>query len=152
MASQRAYSRLPHASPPTRQRSFRLALPTLDLLEQRAGELHESANAVAQRLLDEALHTDRHPLVYFRRGGSGIPRPALVGTRLDVAQVIGTLRAEGADVKAAAEYLGIRESQVRACVAYYADFKDEVDAHIKAEREASEGERSRWEREQAALG
>ena len=72
----------------TRQRSFRLTDKTLHLLDERAAEHGESSNALAQRLLDESLRLERHPLLRFREGGSGIRRPALAGTRLDVWQVI----------------------------------------------------------------
>lgn len=85
------------------------------------------------------LRTKRHPLVYFRRGASG-RRPALVGTRLDVWQVIATLRANESDVAETAELLAVPESHVRACVAYYADFKEEIDAWARRERELARRE------------
>ena len=87
------------------QRSFRFAKSTMQLLDGRAGELSESRNGLAQRLLEEGLHTERHPLVYFRPGGSGQRWPALVGTRLYVWQVLGTLRASEGSVAEAADYL-----------------------------------------------
>lgn len=137
--------------PASRQRSFRLSERTLELLDDRASDLRTSSNSVAQRLLDEALRTDRHPLIYFRQGGSGVRRPALVGTRLDVWQVIETLRAEGNDLAAAVAYFETPVAQVQACVDYYAEFRDEVDAHAEAEREVARREEERWRKAQAAL-
>jgi uncharacterized protein (DUF433 family) len=136
----------------TRQRSFRLTDDTLHLLDERAAEHGESSNALAQRLLDESLRLERHPLLRFREGGSGIRRPALAGTRLDVWQVIETLRAHENDIENTADYFAITPAQVRACVGYYADFQDEIDAYAAAEMDAAERERARWEREQRVLG
>jgi uncharacterized protein (DUF433 family) len=136
----------------TRQRSFRLTDRTLDLLDERAAEHGESSNALAQRLLDESLRLERHPLLQFRQGGSGIRRPALAGTRLDVWQVLETLRAHDGDVASTAGYFAITAAQVRACVSYYAEFQAEIDAYTAAEMEVAERERERWEREQRALG
>lgn len=136
----------------TRQRSFRLTDKTLHLLDERAAEHGESSNALAQRLLDESLRMERHPLLRFREGGSGIRRPALAGTRLDVWQVIETLRAHDNDIESTAEYFAITPAQVRACVAYYADFQGEIDAYAAAEMDVADRERERWEREQRVLG
>lgn len=140
------------AASTTRQRSFRLTDGTLHLLDERAAEHGESSNALAQRLLDESLRLERHPLLRFREGGSGIRRPALAGTRLDVWQVIETLRAHDNDIESTADYFAITPAQVRACVGYYADFQGEIDAYAAAELDAAERERARWEREQRVLG
>jgi uncharacterized protein (DUF433 family) len=134
------------------QRSFRLSADTLQLLAERAGETSESRNALAERLIAEGLRIDRHPLITFRRGAAGRRRPALAGTRLDVWQVIDTVRAEGGDVGAAAEYLGLPERSVRAAVDYYADFTEEVDAYRAEELRFAERERERWDRAQRVLG
>lgn len=120
-------------------------------LDERARELSESRNSLAERLLEEGLRVDRHPLVGFREGGAGLRRPALVGTRLYVWQVLSTLRSSDNSVADAAEYLGLTERQVRAAIEYYADFKDEVDAYAAEEREFEARERERWERAQRVL-
>ncbi len=135
----------------TRQRSFRLAEETLAMLEARAAELAESGNGLAQRLLDEGLRTDRHPLIRFRCGAAGARRPALVGRRLYVWQVIATLRDSSNSIEAAAEFLDLPESHVRACLSYYADFMEEIDAEARDERDFAEREEARWRREQEAL-
>jgi uncharacterized protein (DUF433 family) len=134
------------------QRSFRLAPDTLRLLSERADETSETRNALAERLISEGVRTDRHPLIAFRRGASGLRRPALAGTRLDVWQVIDTVRAEGGDVAAAAAYLGIPDRLIRAAVDYYAEFADEIDAYRADELRFAERERERWERAQRVLG
>jgi uncharacterized protein (DUF433 family) len=138
------------ARPKTRQRSFRLSERTFELLEDRARETDESPNRLTQRLLDEALRTERHPLIHFRGGRAG-RRPAIVGTRLDVSEVIATLRANDSDVAETAAVLRIPEPQVRASVAYYAEFKDEVDAWAERQREIARREEEAWRRTQEVL-
>ena len=58
-----------------------------------SGQLNpgQPQTALAERYLEEGLRMDEHPLIYFRDGANG-RRPALLGTRLDVADVIETLR------------------------------------------------------------
>jgi uncharacterized protein (DUF433 family) len=136
----------------TVQRSFRLSARTMKLLDERAGELSESRNSLAERLLDEGLHTERHPLIVFREGAAGLRRPALVGTRLYVWQVVDTVRESGNSPAAAAQYLGLPEHHVRAAVAYYADFTEEVDRYREEQREFERRERERWERALRVLG
>jgi len=135
----------------TSQRTFRLAEGTIRQLDERARELSESRNALAQRLLDEALRLERHPLIYFREGGAGLRRPALTGTRLYVWQILDTVRASES-VEEAATFLGLNERQARAAIAYYADYQDEVDAYAEEEREFARREHERWERTQQVLG
>jgi uncharacterized protein (DUF433 family) len=124
----------------------------MSLLDRRADELSESRNSVAERLLDEGLHRERHPLIVFRTSGAGLRRPALVGTRLYVWQVVDTVRGSGNSLSEAAEYLGLAERSVQAAVDYYADFKDEIDRYSAEELEFEQRERERWERTQRVLG
>jgi uncharacterized protein (DUF433 family) len=133
------------------QRSFRLSPQTLELLDAEAAMVGETRNALADRLLGEALRVERHPLIRFRQGAAGRRQPLVTGTRLAVYQVISTLRASDGDVDEAARYLGVAVRQVRAALEYYADFPDEVDADAEAARTIEAAERDRWERQQRAL-
>ena len=133
-----------------RPRSFRLSDSLLASLQERARERGESANAVAERYLEEGLRRDDHPLITFREGAAG-RRAALVGTRLDVAQVIDALRNSENSVDATAEYLEIPEQYVRAAVRYYADFRDEVDQWRDRILAIAEREEDAWRREQSVL-
>ena len=121
------------------QRSFRLPAATLERLDRRARERGQSANAVAARLIDEGLRTEDRPLIYFRDGAAG-RRPALLGTRLDVWQVVETLRAHDGSVAETAAYFEQAEVKIRAAISYYADFEDEVDAFAARARDASQRE------------
>ena len=106
-----------------RTRTFRLPDELIAFLEDRAREQGESANALAERLLEEGLRRDRHPLIYFRERGAG-RRHGLVGTRLDVAHIVDTFELEDNSVSATAEYFSQPEHYVRAALRYYADYRD----------------------------
>jgi uncharacterized protein (DUF433 family) len=133
------------------QRSFRLSTRTVELLDAEAEGVGESRNALADRLLGEALRVERHPLIRFHQGAAGRRQPLVTGTRLYVHHIIGTLRAGDGDVEEAAAYLGLKTRQVRAAIDYYADFRDEIDADAAAAQRAEAAERDRWERQQRAL-
>jgi uncharacterized protein (DUF433 family) len=133
-----------------RPRSFRFSDALLTSLQERARERGESANALAERYLEEGLRREEHPLIAFREGAAG-RRAALVGTRLDVSQVIDTLRESANSADATAEYLDIPEQYVRAAVRYYAEFRDEVDEWRERMQAIAEREEEAWRREQAVL-
>jgi hypothetical protein len=44
-----------------------------------------------RRYIEEGIRQDEHPLIYFREGAAG-RRPALLGSRLGVAEAIETIR------------------------------------------------------------
>lgn len=134
------------------QRSFRLSRDTAELIDRSAETTGETRNALVDRLLGEAVRTTDHPLVGFRTGAAGQREPALVGTRLLVRQVVATVRGHDGDKELTAELLGVPIRAVRAAIAYYADFRDEVDADAERAHRVEDAERARWERQQAALG
>lgn len=140
------------ASTPTTKQSvaFRFDRDTVARLKQRARETHAPQTALAERYIEEGLRHDEHPLVYFRDGEAG-RRPALLGTRLDIADVIATIRQNDNSVEEAADYLEIPIEHVDACLRYYADYTDEIDAWIERSLAIAERERERWRRRQQAL-
>lgn len=130
--------------------AFRLDRGVVEHLKRRAAEAGARQTDLAQRYIEEGLRQDEHPLIYFREGEAG-RRPALLGSRLDVAEVISTIRQNDNSVEAAAEYLEIPVEQVDAALRYYADFKDEVDAWTERVAAIAERERARWRRQREAL-
>lgn len=130
--------------------SFRLARRLLAALQGRARESGLSMTALAERYLDEGLRREQHPLIVFREGAAG-RRATLAGTRLDVWQVIETVRQSDKSTEDAAAYLAIPEPWVRACVRYYADYPDEVDEWTERMHSIAEREEDAWRREQAVL-
>jgi uncharacterized protein (DUF433 family) len=137
---------------PSIQRSFRLSPRTLELLDAAAAVGGKTRNALADRLLGEALRVEAHPLIRFREGAAERRQPLLLGTRLYVYQIVATVRASGGDVEQAAAYFGLMPRQIRAALDYYADFSEEVDADAAAAERVEQFERARWERRQRSLG
>jgi uncharacterized protein (DUF433 family) len=139
------------ARPVTKQSvAFRFDRITVARLKQRARETHSAQTALAERYIEEGMRRDEHPLVYFRDGEAG-RRPALLGTRLDVAEVLTTIWQNGNSVEEAADYLEIPPEHVEACVGYYADYREEIDAWIERNRAIAQRERERWQRRRQAL-
>jgi uncharacterized protein (DUF433 family) len=133
------------------QRSFRLSRRTLEQLDAMARTTGESRNALADRLLSEAIKTTVHPLIRFQPGALGRRRALVVGTRLYVHQVISTLRGNDGDVDQTAQDFGLARQLVQAALAYYADFTDEVDQDAALAAQLEREERERWERQQRAI-
>lgn len=111
----------------------------------------ESRNALADRLLTEAIKTAAHPLIRFQSGALGRRRALVVGTRLYVHQVISTLRGNDGDVEQTARDFGLAPRLVTAALAYYADYADEVDEDAAVAARLEREERDRWERQQRAI-
>jgi uncharacterized protein (DUF433 family) len=130
--------------------AFRFDRSTVARLKQRARDAHAPQTTLAERYIEEGLRGDEHPLVHFRDGDAG-RRPALLGTRLDVADVITTVKQNGNSVEEAADYLEIPPEHVEACVRYYADYREEIDAWIERSLAIAERERERWQRRRQAL-
>lgn len=130
--------------------SFRFDAGTVEQLKKRSAEIGSAQGALAERYIEEGLRMDGHPGISFRDGGSG-RRPALLGTRLDVAQVIETLRQNGSSIDETAEYLDLSAAQVETAVRYYADHRAEVDAWIAQSRELAERERELGAKREAVL-
>jgi uncharacterized protein (DUF433 family) len=133
----------------TQTRSFRFDAAMLKRLEERANEIDRSASALAARYIEEGLRLDQHPGIVFVERPAG-RRAMLAGTRLNVANVVGTAKAAGS-AEEAAESLDLPLLKIRAALRYYADFSDEIDAEIERDRRLAEREEARWRAEQSAL-
>jgi uncharacterized protein (DUF433 family) len=107
--------------------------------------------SVAEQYLEEALRMADHPGIVFRDGAAG-RRAALAGHRLDVWQVVESVRQEGGDEHATANYLGISPGLVGAAIGYYADYRDEVGSWIERNQVMAEEAEEAWRRRQTALG
>jgi uncharacterized protein (DUF433 family) len=130
--------------------TLRFRTGTTARLRQRATRAGTAPRTLAQRYVEEGLRHDDHPLVHFVDGPSG-RRAALLGTGLDVWEVIATVRDNGGDLEEAASYLGVPLGLVQAAVAYYGDYRDEIDAEIELnEAEWERGYRA-WEAGRQAL-
>ena len=85
---------------------------------------------LAQRYVEEGLRHDMHPLIQFLDGPSG-RRASLVGRGLDVWEVIATLQDNNGSIADSVEYLRVPAGLVEAAVAYYGEYRDEIDGQIE---------------------
>jgi hypothetical protein len=99
--------------------------------------------SLAQRYVEEGLRHDAHPLIQFLDGPSG-RRASLVGRGLDVWEVIATVRDNDGSIPEAAGYLEVPVGLVEAAVAYYGEYRDEIDREIGLNE-------AEYERAQAAM-
>lgn len=124
--------------------TVRIPVSTSERLERRSVRTGVAKRTIAQRYLEEGLRHDDHPLVHFVTGPTG-RRAALVGTGLDVWEVVATVKDNDGDVDEAAGYLSVPVGMVQAAVSYYGEFGGEIDAEIAANDDEWERGRSAWE-------
>ncbi len=136
---------------PTKQSvAFRFSPITVRRLRERAQETGAAQTALAERYIEEGLRRDVHPLISFRDGEAG-RRPALLGSRLGVAEIVETIRQNDNSAREAADYLEIPVEQVEAALRYYAEYTDEVDAWTRRTAQIAQRERELWRRREQAL-
>ena len=86
---------------------------------------------------------NEHPLIRFAEGPAG-RRPALVGSGLDVWEVIAVVRDNDGDEEEAAAYLEISVDLVVAAVAYYNAHELEIDDWIELNARESDAAYAAW--------
>jgi uncharacterized protein (DUF433 family) len=131
--------------------TLRLQTGTTDRLQQRARRAGTAPRTLAQRYVEEGVRHDDHPLIHFVDGTSG-RRAALVGTGLDVWEVIATVHDNDNEVGAAADYLEVSRGLVEAAVFYYGAYRAEIDAEISLNEEEWRRGYEAFEAGQQALG
>jgi hypothetical protein len=136
---------------PRRHRSFRFSEGTLRRLDQRAHEIRETRTGLAERYVEEGLRMDEHPGVGFADGPTG-RRAVLLGTGLDVWEVVATVKQNRGSVTAASAYLELPVGVTRAATRYYASFPNEIDEVLSRQGAIAERELATAERERAILG
>lgn len=128
---------------------MRPAMTTLERLFRRARLSGESRTALAERYLAEGLAMDEFPGIYFVDGPMG-RRPALIGTGLDVWEVVRAVKEGGSPAEAAA-YLEIEPRLVEVAVRYYGSNREPIDDWIARVHEISEREEAKWRAAEEAL-
>jgi uncharacterized protein (DUF433 family) len=131
--------------------SIRLAEATIANLKAQAAGHGETPRTVAQRYIEEGLRQDRHPLIRFASGPAG-RRAALVGTGLDVWEVIATIQDNNGNLETAADYLDVSPTVVDAAATYYGAFPEEVDRMISANVSAAQEAYKGWAAGRHSLG
>ena len=109
--------------------SFRPSKELDARLNSLAARTGLSKTAILESLADEAERTRRYPGIAFR--GPDLARRAwLLGTSLDVWQVIGELRNFGADAGRMASETEVPLRQIELAKAYYREFGEEIDRNL----------------------
>ncbi len=111
--------------------TLRLVPGMRERLRRRAIRERLPERTLAQRYIEEGLRHDAHPLIHFVDGPSG-RRASLLGRGLDVWEVIATVRDNRGSQPDSADYLGVPLGLVQAAVAYYGEFRSEVDDEISS--------------------
>ncbi len=119
-------------------------------LARQARRRGMAPRSLAQRYVDEGLRHDDHPLIHFLPGVVG-RRSVVVGTGLDVWEVIATVRDNENDLAETASYLGIPVGLVEAAVNYYGEYSDEIDEQIADNEAEYERGYAAWKAGQRAL-
>lgn len=107
---------------------MRLSRLTDELVAQEAQRTRRSKGAVVEALAEEALTARRFPGLAFR-GADWNRRPWVIGTALDVWEIVAAFRSFGS-VQWLADRTDLTEPQIRLALAYHAEHAGEVDASI----------------------
>ena len=105
-------------------------------VEQESKRMHRSKGAIVEALAEEAARMRRFPGIAFR-GPEDDRRPWLIGTALDVWEVIEAYQSLGS-VERLLEEGDVPERQVRLALAYYAAYPEEIDQAIAGNRASQE--------------
>jgi hypothetical protein len=108
--------------------SIRVDPETKQELEREARRRGTPTTTLAEALLREGIRAAAHPGITFRDGPAG-RRAGLLGGP-DVWEVIRVWRDNGRHPEVAAGYLRLSVGLVEAAVAYYAEYRDEIDDWI----------------------
>jgi uncharacterized protein (DUF433 family) len=107
---------------------MRLSELTDQLVNEEAQRTRRTKGAVVEALAEEALRTRRFPGIAFR-GSDWNRRPWVIGTALDVWEIVAAARSyEAPEQMAAATDLTV--PHIRLALAYSAEFPQEIDAAI----------------------
>jgi hypothetical protein len=118
-----------------------------------------SLSSASNRLVDEALRMHEHPLITFKDGPAG--RRARVVGGPDVWEIVGAVRSiresdpaiTGDEVLAiVAETSGVPMAFIRAALAYWGDYPEEVNAFFDRARTEALQAQAAWQRQQELLG
>jgi uncharacterized protein (DUF433 family) len=117
--------------------SLRLSSRMDALITEEARRTRRSKGAVVEALAEEALRNRLFPGIAFR-GTDWERRPWVIGTALDVWEIILAYDDFGSSIERMVRETDLTERQIRLAVAYYEHFPDEIDAAIAETRQPPE--------------
>jgi uncharacterized protein (DUF433 family) len=112
--------------------------------------VREPKTTLAERYLDEGLAMDEFPGIHFVDGPMG-RRPALIGTGLDVWEIVKAVH-DGGSAEEGAAYLEVDLRTVNTALTYYGSNREEVDDWIARVHAISEVEEAKWRASREAAG
>jgi uncharacterized protein (DUF433 family) len=119
----------------TKARGLRVSEELDREIAREARARGKSWSATTAELLEEAVRMRRAPGILFAAGPSG-RRAVVAGTGLDVWEVVATWREAGDDFAALRErYPWLADPQLRAALAYYQLYPEEIDERLSREEE-----------------
>lgn len=113
--------------------SVRFSRTTDVFVEREATRTRRSKSAIVEGLAEEAATIRRFPGLAFR-GDDWERRPWLIGTGLDVWELVDMLRSYDGDVERLVADNHVEARHVQLAVAYYEEHADEVDDAIADNR------------------
>ena len=111
-------------------------------VQSEAKRLNRPRGAVVQDYTSEAIRMRRFPGVGFR-GDDHRRRAWLIGTGLDIWELVGLLRDFGSERELINEY-GLTPGQIRIALAFYNEYRDEVEEQLGQGRQSAEEMASRY--------
>ena len=122
--------------------SIRLDRRDDDYVQTEAKRLKRPRGAVVQDYTSEAIRMRRFPGIAFR-GDDHRRRAWVIGTGLDIWEIVGLLRDFGSEQELAKEY-EFTPGQIRIALAYYNEYRDEVEEQLARGRQSAEELASRY--------
>lgn len=141
------------AIPKSEMISLRMPRSIAERLERAARRSGQSRSSLVHRYVDEGLRRDRHPRITFKDGPTG-RRAALIGGPdiWELVSFVDDLDARGEEaVEQAARYMALPVEDVRAGLAYAAEFPDEIRVRIALNDEAAAEAEAAWRAQQDLL-
>jgi uncharacterized protein (DUF433 family) len=132
------------------QLSLRPATRILEALRDRARLEGERHTVLAERYLREGVLMAEHPGIHFVDAPAG-RRPSVMGTGLDVYQIVEVAKANGGSTEETAAYLEIDPRLVETALRYYGSNREEIDDWIARDIEFNEREEAKWRAAQEAM-
>jgi uncharacterized protein (DUF433 family) len=108
--------------------SIRHAKPEEEFVREEARRLRRSRSSVVESYTAEAIRMRRYPGIAFR-GEDHRRRAWVLGTGLDVWEIVLLMRDFGSEPKLAAEY-GLTRGQIRIALAYANEFASEIEEKL----------------------
>ena len=112
--------------------------------------LGQKHTVLAERYVAEGVLMDQHPGIYFADGAMG-RRAAVMGTGLDVWEIIAVARDNEGSVAETAAYLEIDPRRVETAVRYYGSNRAEIDDWLARVQDLNDAEEARWRAARDAL-